>query len=595
MKNLKSIKRCLFLAVIFALIFGVVGTLQNEKPVAQAQDAPSGTFLGTWPYRLLPDHHLNGYAPNGLGDNLGIIYRQIVELTPAYYLWASNEYVPVLATEWGFTEDNTAYSITLRDDATWSDGSLITSDDVVATFALGRLAATATVFNYINDVVKVDDHTVQFVFTTEPSLVAERLILKSNIVAGKSYGDIPQRALELFATGAAADSEEWTALRTELTEFRPAELLASGPYTYTLDDVSDTYMTLHWQPNSIFSSSVQFGEIRLWAGETESTTPLVLSGDIAHSTNVYPPSTQQAIVDAGIRLLIQPRMYGPALLFNHDFYPFNIKEVRQAIAYIIDREESAFLTNGFGATATVYMAGLLDSSVPVLMNQEDIDALNRYEFNPDRATELLESVGFSKNDDGKWADADGNVIAADYKFPSDFVDFSAAAQNAIDQMNEFGFEITAVGEPSQQAAQDIRESNFELSVWSWAQGSPFASQQFFGPTQRFNYVALTDGNRGMNFPMEFEYNGESINLDTMIKEVSNGLDPEAHRARAGEVAKIINDMMPYIPLNVILSTEPWNEASIAGGPADDDPILQNPSSDHFVIWYMLNGMISPAN
>lgn len=290
-------------------------------------------------------------------------------------------------------------------------------------------------------------------------------------------------------------------------------------------------------------------------------------------------------------------MYGPALLFNHTVAPFDVKEVRQAMAYVIDREENAFLTNGFGATATEYMAGLLDSSVPAMMNQEDIDKLNRYEFSTEKAEELLTSIGYTRNDDGKWVDADGNTISAEYKFPAEFADFSGASQNAIDQLNEFGFDITGVAVPWQECAEDIRDGNFELSVWSWGAGSPFASRQFYGPIQRFNYVdpALSgEGRPGMNFPMEFEYNGEMINLNQMINEASNGLDFEVQKQRAGKIALILNDLMPFIPLNVILSTEPWNESLLAGAPEDGDPILQNPSADHFVLLLLLNGTLAPA-
>ncbi|MFN8561233.1 MAG: hypothetical protein U0703_06320 [Anaerolineae bacterium] len=74
----------------------------------------------------------------------------------------------------------------------------------------------------------------------------------------------------MIASGAAKDSEEWTTLGTDITSL--AELIASGPYTYSLDDVGDAFMTMHWQPNSgIFSGSVKFGEVRMWAGETEAT------------------------------------------------------------------------------------------------------------------------------------------------------------------------------------------------------------------------------------------------------------------------------------------------------------------------------------
>jgi hypothetical protein len=79
----------------------------------------------------------------------------------------------------------------------------------------------------------------------------------------------------------------------------------------------------------------------------------------------------------------------------------------------------------------------------------------------------------------------------------------------------------------------------------------------------------------------------------MIKDVSGGLDLEAQKVRAGEVATIINTLMPFIPLNVIVSVEPMNENSIAGIPASDDPIWDNPSgADHPIIKLILEGTLT---
>jgi peptide/nickel transport system substrate-binding protein len=380
-----------------------------------------------------------------------------------------------------------------------------------------------------------------------------------------------------------------------LTEFRPTELIASGPYTYAFEDVGDASMTLHWQPNSIFSGSVQFGEIRLWAGETEATTPLVLSGELGWSTNVYPASTIESFQTEGIRLLNIPRGYGPALLFNHTFAPWNITEVRQAMAYAINREQNAFLTNGIGATATIYMCGLLDDLVPQMLNQDTIDQLNLYPYDLTRAEELMTQAGFARNADGKWADAEGNVLAAEYTFPAEFADFAGAAQDAIAQLNAFGFEITPRALPWQEAAAAIRAGDFQLSVWSWASASPFASSQFFGPTRRFNYVALADGQTGINFQMEFDWNGTTVDLNNMILHASDGLDREVQRQRAGEVALIINTLLPFIPLNVERSVEPINENLIAGYPTEDAVWGLNPTGgDHAIVYYLLSGVISPG-
>ncbi|MFN8530148.1 MAG: ABC transporter substrate-binding protein [Anaerolineae bacterium] len=558
-----------------------------------AQDAPTGTFYGTWPYVPLPDHHLNGFASNGLDDNLGALFRTYVQLPAAIYNWGTEEYVGLLAESWGFSDDGTYYSITFRSDANWSNGEPVTSEDVLDTYALGRLNGWSD-FSYINDVVAVDDHTVHFMFSGEPSLVAERLLLKNYIVDRFTYGDIAQRALALFATGATRDSAEWQALSTELSEFRPTELIVSGPYTYSLDDVGDAFLTMHWQPNSIFSGSVKFGELRVWAGETEATTPLLLGGQLGHTTNVYPASTIEQAQAQGLRLLDIARGYGPALLFNHAQAPWNIKEVRQAIAYAINREQNAFLTNGIGATATVYMAGLLDDNVPQMLTQDAIDQLNHYDYNLETAAALMEQAGFTRNADGKWADASGAVISAEYQFPAEFADFSGAAQDAISQLNDFGFDITPRALPFAEAAANIRAGEFQLSVWSWASASPFAARQFFGPTQRFNYVGLSNDQRGMDFPMQFEWNGQQVDLNDMINHASDGLDRDVQRERASAVALIINDMLPYIPLNIERSIEPLNENLIAGYPTEGEWSSNPTNSDHAIIYYLLTGVISPG-
>jgi peptide/nickel transport system substrate-binding protein len=587
-------KRYLQCLLIAALVLGLVGAV-NTSQQAKAQEAPAGVWFGTWPYVLPPEHSFNAYVTNGgLTTNLGVIFRNYVELPMAFYMWSTGEYLPLLAESWGFSDDNTYYWTKIREDATWSNGDPVTADDVLATYAIGRMMNWSD-FDYIDHLEKVDEKTVNYVFLEgQGSLLAERFILKNYIVDALTYGDLAAKAQELYDSGKTSEDAEWTALVDEINAFRPEELLASGPYTYTMDDVGDTYMTLHWQPNSIFSDSVNFGEIRIWAGETEATTPLVLSGEIAHATNVYPPSTLEAFAAAGINTVSIPRGYGPALLFQHDVYPWNLTEVRQATALVIDREENAFLTNGLGATATVYMSGLSDSMVPLWLSQDVIDQLDHYDFNPDRAAELLTSIGFEKNADGKWADADGNVIKGEFKFPAEFNDFAGMALNATEQMNDFGFDITARAIPWQQCADDIRNGDFELSVWSWSSPNPFPARQFYGPIQRFNYVGLTQGQKGMNFPMEFEWNGEQINLDQMINDTSAGLDIEKQKEIAGEVALIINQLMPYVPLNMLISVEPFNTDLIAGLPAPDDPILQNPSGiDHFVVYDLLTGVLSP--
>ncbi len=580
-------KRLLSLILLTALVFSL-----GHVPVS-AQEAPKGTWLGTWPYVLPPDHNLSSWASNGLGDNLGVMFRAYVQLPFAIFNWADNTYKGLLAEKWGFSTDFKSYSVTIKAGAKWSDGKPITSDDVVNTFAVGRILGWSD-WNYLSDVKKVDDRTVSFVFSGEASPVAERLILEDYIRDSQTYGAVAKKALDLVAAGQKSGSDDWKKLTDEINGLKPDTLIASGPFTYTLKDVGQASMLLHWQPNSLYSKTVKFGDIKIWQGETEQSTPLVLSGEVAHSTDVYPPATIDQIKAKGIRLITIPRGYGPALLFNHGVAPWNVKEVRQAVALVIKRDQNAFLT-GAGAVGTKYMSGLLDDNVPLMLPKDVIDKLDKYEYNADRASKLMEQAGFKKNADGKWADKDGKVLTAEYKFPAEFADFSAAAQDAIAQMNAFGFNIVARSTPWQETAKAIRESDFQLSVWSWASQSPFASRQFFGPVQRFNIGTLATGQKGINFPMKFDWKGEKIDLDALINNASSSMDDKVRLERAGKVALILNDLMPFVPLNVEQSVEPFNEKLIAGAPKDGDPILKNPTgADHWIISYFLEGKLSPV-
>ncbi|MBX3065018.1 MAG: hypothetical protein KF726_18700 [Anaerolineae bacterium] len=582
--------------LVFLLVFVFVCTaLGSGSTSSHAQTAPTGTWLGTWPYAAPGTHNLSSFATGGLNDNLGVLYRPLVELQAAYYLWATNEYVPLLAEKWGFVDDNKAYEITFKADAKWSNGDAFTSEDVVDTYAIGRLLGW-TQYNYITEVSAVDDHTVRYTFKDgAASLLAERLFLKEYTVARANYGALAEEAKALFAAGKTNADQEWKDLVTKVQEFRPTELISSGPYTYSLADVGEAFMTLHWQPNSIFSGSVKFGDLKIWAGETEVTTPLVLSGELAHSTNVYPPATLDAFTAAGIRLVAMPRGYGPVLLFNLSSPIFSKKEVRQAMAYAINREQNALLTAGLGAAATQYMSGILDSLTPVLLDAADVDALNKYPFDLDKAAELMTAAGYTRNADGKWADSSGATISVEYTFPADFADFAAAARDATAQLNEFGFDITERALPWQEARDNILAGTFDLSVWSWGAGAPFAYNNLTNPIRRWTTV-LTADQPGLHFnTKEVDYNGTTINLDQMIIEVSNGLDVAQQKKNAGEISKILNELMLYIPLNEELSVEPFNEKSISGVPADDDPIWKNPSNDHPAIWLILNGTLGPVS
>lgn len=558
---------------------------------AAAQDAPTGVFYGAWPYFIPPDGHLNSFTPHGPTDVGNPYYYKLIELPFAWYMWAAGDYEPILAESWEF-EGDTAFMVHLRQDAMWSNGTPVTADDVIATYAIGRIMKWSD-YNYVGEVEKVDDYTVRFTLST-PSYAVQRIILRSTVRSAETYGELAAKSQELYASGATSEDQAWLDLQTEIKEFRPEELIVSGPFTYTLDDVNDSYMTLHWQPNSLFSETVKFGEIRLWYGETEAVTPIVLDGQVTYATHGFPPVTEQSFVDAGLRILRFPFYYGGALYFNHSLHPWNIKEVRQAVAMVIDRSENSFLTKGLSAKPVQYMVGFSDTLVPLWLDEEAMAGLNKYEYNPEAADELLLSIGFSRDADGKWLDADGNPVKAEFIFQAEWLDFQAGALNAIEQMNDFGFDITGRSVQWQQLDDQLRKGDFELTIRSWGVGSPFPSEGIFNPLRGYNTIGLTEGQTGINFPMTFEWNGEEIDYQKLIADSAAGLDVEAQKALVTKAAQIYNDLLPVIPMSEILANNPLNENLVAGAPPEDDPIWLNAGGDSAITYLLLTGVLEPG-
>ena len=87
-----------------------------------------------------------------------------------------------------------------------------------------------------------------------------------------TYGGSAAKAQELYDSGKTSEDAEWTALIDEINAFRPDD--CSRPPVHLHDGRRGRH--LHDAPLAAqqhLPDSVNFGEIRIWAGETEATTP----------------------------------------------------------------------------------------------------------------------------------------------------------------------------------------------------------------------------------------------------------------------------------------------------------------------------------
>jgi peptide/nickel transport system substrate-binding protein len=556
------------------------------EPTAATVAEKTGEFHGAFPYQVPPTGHWNSFAPDGIPNGISI-YWDLLEEPLARYKWADGQWVPLLASKWEVQAPD-KFVVTLNS-ATWSDGAAVTSKDVVATFDVGRLF-NWTVFNYVDTVTAVDDTTVEF-HMSKPSTLVQRLVLTTQIRAAATYSVISDKVAALVADGKDKETDEWKAVLKEATEFRPTSQIVSGPYSIDPASITDASLEMTLVPTAWNADKVNFGKIILYNGETPTVTPLVLSGDVDYATHGFPPATEKEYQAQGIRIIRAPTYSGPAIYFNHDVAPLNKKEVRQAIAYSIKRDENGTVSLGDSGVNHKYMVGISDNLVPAWLDEATLGKLNTYDYDLAKAEELLTGIGFTKGADGIWMDDTGKPLEFELSVPAEFADWSAAAENAAQQLNNAGFKITVRGVQFQQADKDRLAGAYTIAIGGWGAGNPHPTFSYQTPLFRYNYVESTTG-KGMNFPMAQTIDGAEVDLQALIVDSALGLDEAEQKAAVAQVAVVFNDLLPIVPLWERYGNNPALDVRVTGYPADGDPIYKNAVyGDNFVVLMIQDGTL----
>jgi len=569
-----------------------------EKVVTATPEPTTGkvtSFNAAYPYSVPPQGHFNFFASGFLA--LGI-YQGLMEPPLFYYKWASDEYIPMLGTDYEVVPPDTL-TVYLRKGVKWSDGSDFTARDLISHFTLRRLQQSS-MWDYLGEVNAIDDYTVEFVMK-DPALPVLRMVLHDYISPASVYGEWADRAQALFDAGKTAKDQEWIDLNTELGEFRPAELVVSGPYTISsLDNVNEARLTMDKVPTSFWADKVNFDQILSYQGETPVVTPLVMANEVDYATHGFAPAAEKAFQELGIRIVRPPIFSGPAIYFNMTIHPFEMPEFRKAVAHAINMDENAFVSLGESALNHASMTGVSDNFIGNWLTQDQLAAMDPYAYDLEGAAAMLEEIGFTKGADGIWVDDQGTKCEYELIVPAEYADWSAAAENAAEQLTKFGIKTVMRGVTYTQIPTEVDEGNFQLAIQGWGSANPhpyFSLQVAF---RDHNLAALQTGGDetlpGISYPLQRTLaDGSQVDIEQMIIDCPKGLDMDEQKGRVYELAKIFNDELPKVPLWERYGNNPIQDGlHTTGWPPDDDPLFKNsPYADSFVVIWILDGTLKP--
>ncbi len=308
-------------------------------------------------------------------------------------------------------------------------------------------------------------------------------------------------------------------LRQQLRNYVPSNYLYSnGPYYVSQITPSE----IVWSKNPYYWAADKFPfdqiiEYQFTGGSAFQSA--LISGllDLAFAT--YPPSVASEILsNPNMRLISSPATGGLGLMFNFRAPYMNITQVRQAIAYIINRTEVADIM-GSPYSPVPYPETIPDDNLFAYLNTPDFLAkLNPYNTNSTMAAKLLESVGFTQKN-GQWYAPNGKpfqvIIAQTAGASIQEVD---AVDVIVSELNNFGI----------QAQLEIYPASEQNSLWSSGQGysawwlgysAPLPEiTNFFEDVKFFNGYPnnVTGWNSIVTLP-----NGTKINIQTLYAESPN--------------------------------------------------------------------------
>lgn len=572
----KIIVTLFVLSVALTMVFAN-GATETTK-VEEKQEA---VFAGGWPYSTPPTGHFNMFVSNAIELKY---FREIHQLPLATYVAATDTYVPMLAESWKISEDGSEYVVTLRKDAKWLSGENFTAKDVWTTFMMYKLVGNA-VWNYIDSVTVVDDNTVSFGIKT-PTTMINRYILRKPMVDYKTYGEYADRFQTLINEGKDSESAEYKNLQSDFSEFRPTLVNATGPWYINPEKVTASYIEMEKNPNSFLKDTVTFDKIIVYNGDVPELSPLVLNGEIDYLTHQFPGSNYDTFTAMGYDILQLPGVDGIALYINEDVYPLGMKEVRQALAYVIDRERVGALANPGVSRGTKYITGLGDNAS---VSWCDESLLIDYSHDEAKASALLESVGFTKKN-GQWFTPEGKQFTLTVQSPASWSDASVAADEVAQQLTAFGIKTVFVGIDSTMRQSNINDGSYELALSFFGTAQPHPMFAYETPL----LVSNANAPKGLSYPMiqNTERYGE-VNVEELIYASTTGWDTEAQREIVEKLIVTVNETVPYIPLYTKWSKNLCSNGFRTTWEADDSIYMNSPGDDSFVVIMLLNGKIRP--
>jgi peptide/nickel transport system substrate-binding protein len=526
---------------------------------AYVTDAPLGRYGGIFVLNeTTQPTTFNPQVPNNVSTSVLLtrLLTPLVAFDPS-----SQTYKPALARSWEIGEDNKSYTFHLRRGVLWSDGSPFTADDVIFTFDCilteiedpesGKLRPKYPSRYYKQYLIngeklrytKVDDYTVRFDLPTVygPFIydIRQPILPKHKLYASFEDGSFTKQ----WSTQVAIESPEEIVGTGPFTIFsyKPGErlVLTPNPHYWKIDQsgqrlpyldyfilkfVSESNTAVaHFATGKSDASGIGASD-NIWVKEAAETYDFTLHDrGPSSSVNFFWFNQHRGSDEAG-----------KPYLSPHKLRWFTDKRFRQAVQYATNRQGIInALLFGKGDPLTSIIA-------PAQGKWHNPD-LPRYDYDPEKARELLSESGFYWDAQDKLFDREGIPVEFTLLLV-ETASFDTIGVTFVENMKALGLSVKMERCDFATLLRRTDDTfNYDMTMLGW--GSPDASYDPSGSKALF----LSSGQFHQWYPEQSEpATLWEARIDELIGLQERTLDEATRVAYMHEVQAILAEELPLL-------------------------------------------------
>lgn len=386
-----------------------------------------------------------GFNPYGC---MSLCNRTVLSLLyePLFTVDASFHAAPYLVETYAASGDGRTHTLTLRENAAFSDGSPVTAADAAASIQAARGSAYyGARLEHIADVTPTDDHILTI--TTDAACGGLDALLNIYVVkSGTAADTVPVGSGPYcLKNGSLHRSDWWRTVTPPLSEETVSLIAVSSP-----TNVRDAF---------------EYGQITLAAADPNVGARIAYHADFELWNNA---TTIMQYVG-----------------FNLNSTVFSKNQVRAAVTYAVDRDAIAAATAAGFAAAAVLPA----SPYAAVYDQRLADS---YAYNPAALSDALQTAGYTPKElpvdpDGEEIDADGVMLVC-----SASEQRVAAAQAIVDSLAAAGLRLELRALPYDDYLDALDRGEFDAYYGEVRLRPDFDLSVFFDAAGNLSYGSIAD-------------------------------------------------------------------------------------------------------